>query len=785
MNQSLAHPHPPWPWPVPLTSYDRSPDFSPAERAALVQLVSRPHFQVHLAAGRGLQRLVQPLRDVLSVIRADPTTRNDTVRAMLIEMQQRGQPFWAWSAADWLEVIGPNYTAFASRYGRSYGPNQQPPARRALPVVAYLLDAPVPLDPLLAPFALAPIARKVFGAATLEAGVQRLTSVLTGWGYWEKHHSGFTACVSYLLLRNHSPYLEDLTVELLEETKQSCPFACVQDYLFQVSRALAALGLISQPLADPRRATPPGEPDPDDPIAATWLVWCQRWRDQSTAQEKGHTYYQLLKVGRWLKQQHPEVTSPAELTYEVAAEFVAAVMEMRVGEWISAQKRARLPVERLGQPLRPNARIRLLKSLRVFVRDCQEWGWMPVRLNPGRALRTPTSLGHLIGPEPRVIDKDRWAKLLWAAMHLQADDLPVNGSEVLVYPLEMVRAIAVVWCFAALRSDEIVRLRVGCIRWQHDDVMVPETGAVLPKDAACFLDVPVNKTMTAYTKPVHPLVGQRINEWERLRPPEQPRQVDGKTSETVQFLFAYRGMPISKGYLNRCLIPHLCRKANIPEQDSRGAITSHRARATIASMLYNAKVPLDIFQLKEYLGHKHLASTQHYLKVDPTRLASQVAQAGYLEQNLATIEVLLDQEAVMSGAAARGESWKYYDLGHGYCTNPFWAECAHRMACARCPYYCPKDALKPHLHEGQANLVRLQEFVSLTEEERLLVTEGIALHQTLIEKLADVPTPVRPTPRALQTSQPREIPVIPLQAVQLTAEKRTKITSGDLTFDYT
>jgi integrase len=76
---------------------------------------------------------------------------------------------------------------------------------------------------------------------------------------------------------------------------------------------------------------------------------------------------------------------------------------------------------------------------------------------------------------------------------------------------------------AALRSDEIVRLRVGCVRWQHEDVMVPETGETLPKDAICFLDIPVNKTTTAYTKPVHPLVGQRINEWEKVRPSEQPR----------------------------------------------------------------------------------------------------------------------------------------------------------------------------------------------------------------------------------------------------------------------
>src|SRR5205807_10220318 len=181
-----------------------------------------------------------------------------------------------------------------------------------------------------------------------------------------------------------------------------------------------------------------------------------------------------------------------------------------------------------------------------------------------------------------------------------------------------------------------------CVRWQYEDVMIPETGEILPKDATCFLDIPVNKTMTAYTKPVHPLVGKRVKEWERMRPAEQPSLLDRKTSEQVQFLFCYRGRQIAKDYITGQLIPILCRKAKIPEQDSRGQITSHRARATIASMLYNAKNPLDIFQLKQYLGHKSLSSTQHYTQVDPTRLASQVTKAGYLEQNLATIEVLLD-----------------------------------------------------------------------------------------------------------------------------------------------
>ncbi|HEU5378597.1 MAG TPA: hypothetical protein VFV38_24520 [Ktedonobacteraceae bacterium] len=172
------------------------------------------------------------------------------------------------------------------------------------------------------------------------------------------------------------------------------------------------------------------------------------------------------------------------------------------------------------------------------------------------------------------------------------------------------------------------------------------------------------------------------------------------------------------------------------------------------------------------MGHKYLSSTQSYLLVDPTKLASKVAKAGYLEQNLATIEVLLDQEAVLSGAASRGETWKYYDLGHGWCTNPFWAQCAHRMACARCPFYRPKDSLKEQLVEGRANLVHMLEFVSLTEEEKALVTEGVELHQELIERLADVPTPAGPTPRELEAEHKQETKVIPLKSVRRTKKQK-------------
>lgn len=78
----------------------------------------------------------------------------------------------------------------------------------------------------------------------------------------------------------------------------------------------------------------------------------------------------------------------------------------------------------------------------------------------------------------------------------------------LFYPIEMVRALALDWPFAGLRSDEIRRLRVGAVRWQHEDVRVAGSDEVLSKNAVCFLSIPVNKTSPAFTKPVDRPVGR-------------------------------------------------------------------------------------------------------------------------------------------------------------------------------------------------------------------------------------------------------------------------------------
>ena len=245
------------------------------------------------------------------------------------------------------------------------------------------------------------------------------------------------------------------------------------------------------------------------------------------------------------------------------------------------------------------------------------------------------------------------------------------------HPIEMVQAVAITWLFSGLRVNEIRRLRLGCIRWQSK---VGVNSEQTEEEKVCLLSVPVNKTGTAFTKPVDSVVGRAIEAWQAIRPPSPP-VLDKKTNEYVHYLFTIRSVSLGRSYINSTLIPILCHKAGVPEEDGRGRLTSHRARATMASQLYNAPEGMSLAELQMWLGHRTPESTQHYVKVTPVKQAASYAEAGYLKRNQRLIEVLIDQEVIRSGAAQAGEQWRFYDVGHGLCTYDLFDECAHRLAC--------------------------------------------------------------------------------------------------------
>jgi integrase len=750
VDAAVAAPRP-WVWPLDLARYDRAGALTPAERAALDLLGDeargwwfRPRRATaeRRAAWAALARLLAPLRaarDALDLPHpAQVVSANVAVGILLRECGREGRRFWGWAPATWVRVLGASHDAFEAAYPGSRGGS----VRHCAIAIAYLLRCFDALDDL-GRYRRFVLAGKVFGRDQVSAALARLDGVLAGWGYPSADAgSAFARVLSGALLAQGSPCLEDLSPAVLAALPAGGSHED-QTLAHRLRRGLAALGLGEPP---PGRAGPAMPEQGIDPI---WEAWVRRWEATSTLAPltRRHVRGRLLRLGRWLGGAHPEAADPATWTRGLCAEAVAAIDRMRVGEY--AQRHDCLG-DRVGRPLSANAKENYLTSLRQFFRDCQDWGWIPARFPPTRVFATPRGVRAVLGPDPRVLADDLWAKLLWAGLNLAEADLAPLHAGGLFYPPAFVRALALTWLFSGLRSDEIVRLRVGCVRWQAAEHAADEgTDAVPP--AICLLDVPVHKTGAAFTKPVDAVVGRAIEAWEAVRP-DQPRLPDGKTGESVAFLFCYRARPLRTRYLNLRLIPLLCRKAGVPEGDARGRITSHRARATIASQLYNAKEPMTLFELQAWLGHRTPRSTQYYARITPTTLAKAYTDAGYFARNVRTIEVLLDRDAVQGGAAEMGAPWQYFDLGHGYCTYTFFEQCPHRLACARCDFYLPKVSTTAQLVEAKANLQRMRLEIPLTEGERAAVEDGVTAVEALIARLADTPTPAGPTPRELQAA---------------------------------
>src|SRR5260221_12530413 len=108
----------------------------------------------------------------------------------------------------------------------------------------------------------------------------------------------------------------------------------------------------------------------------------------------------------------------------------------------------------------------------------------------------------------------------------------------------------------------------------------------------------------------------------------------------VDFLFLYQMRQTGISYVNERLIPRLRRKAGVPQHDLRGKITRQRARSTIPTQLFNAKEPMSLFELQEWLGHRLPSSTQRYAKITLTKLVKSYSHAGYFRQNLVSIKGL-------------------------------------------------------------------------------------------------------------------------------------------------
>lgn len=726
-----------WQWPVQVERYDRRPELRETETAVLQAFVQRTQGQGIRAPAlteirQKLSRLVEPICDALEVLHT--WQQYPVVSLLLVKMHQEQRTYWAISEEEWLVFLNSDWKHLSTSPRTIYSGQ--------LVAVLYLLGL-VRDWRIIEQFLARPWdkARSIFGLSRLESSLACLVTALESQGYTIKQNYGLTRFLAISLLAGRSPRLEDISIELLDNLYQEARTKGYQGEIKLLAYALFVLGLIPRPVEAVVNNHYQEKPETTANIHPDWVAICRRWLQTSTLATvtRRGSYRQLMAVGRWLAETHPTVTTPAHWTAEIAQDFVVMVENMRVGNWASRQQK------NVGEPLKATTKSGIIYIVRRLFNDCQEWGWVKLAFNPQRCLRPSDKVLSQLGPAPRVIADDIWAKLLWAGLNLTTKDVLACQS-VEGYPIEMMQALATVWLFGGLRMDEIRRLRVGCIRWQYPPG--GEQAVAEADDNVCLLAIPVNKTGSAFVKPVDPIIGRSIEAWEAVRPIAGPT-LDRKTNELVHYLFNCRGRLLYRGYINQKLIPLLCHKAGIPEEDARGRITSHRARATIASQLYNAQEGMSLAELQAWLGHRILESTRHYVAITPTKQATAYAEAGYLDQNQRLINVLIDREAIGSGAAQRGEVWRYYDVGDGHCTYDFFDECVHRLACARCSFYVPKASSHSHLLQAKVNLEKMMQVITLNNYEQAAIEDGVLIIEKLLTRLSEVPAPDGSTPQQM------------------------------------
>ncbi|MGF6980055.1 hypothetical protein QFZ94_008572 [Paraburkholderia sp. JPY465] len=109
------------------------------------------------------------------------------------------------------------------------------------------------------------------------------------------------------------------------------------------------------------------------------------------------------------------------------------------------------------------------------------------------------------------------------------------------------------------------------------------------------------------------------------------------------------------------------------------------------------------------------------------------------------MEVLIDRQVIDERSI--DQPWRYYDLGHGLCSYEFFDQCPHRMACARCNFYVPKESNRAELIASKAGMIRMLPEIPLTDDERDAVEGDRQAVERLLQRLEFTPAPDGSVPR--------------------------------------
>ncbi|GHO57772.1 tyrosine-type recombinase/integrase [Ktedonobacter robiniae] len=637
-----------WTMPVVPDNYDRSA-LTEDERWALAQsAIPNFHWQSATATTtkKVLARFDQPIIDVF-YLRRHAKLPDDRLLALLFmrrQMHRMGKMFWDWEQKEWIDLLCPTSALFCAKYGQRAGQ-----IRTTVIDTAYLLGGVADLRLAGISQEASTTAKVCFGHKLLTAQCHRIIGMLAGKGYIDSKTTfqDVRYVLSMLFLLKRTPYLEDISEELLDS------IALESDHkrmvIGRVHSVLQDLNILSQreiPISSHRFNS--------SGMAQDWYEWAMAWFDQTVDLSLGTKkafLFHILVTGRWLSEHAPHIHIPAQWTEDLALRFRADICSWTNGQYASDSARHKLASQGLlNKPLGPQAIYQYLTALRRYFTDLSRRSYTVSGVPAGKIRLDFTPKEVLVPPDPirraldavnpRDIDLQVWAKLAMAAATLTQSDLPQRAA----YPLSFYRALGLIWAASACRTNEIIRLRLDCLRsdWDpdmrdDDDQPVPRLPSSLSGKPASqeqqaaeipkihYLHIPAGKNRGPYWIWVPGYVADAINAWKQECPCHQKQVLDVKDREKVDYLFCYKNARVGRSFLNQSLIPILCAKAGVDTEDAKGRITGHRGRSSCLTLLRNKGVSLD--DLAEYAGHADSRTIRRYARQDPILLHRVVRDA--------------------------------------------------------------------------------------------------------------------------------------------------------------
>ena len=499
-------------------------------------------------------------------------------------------------------------------------------------------------------------------------------------------------------------------------------------------------------------------------MAPEWFAWCMAWYERAvdlTLLVRQGYVHRILAVGRWLQERFPDIREPSQWTEDLALCFRSDLCSWTAGQYVSREGRQRLSIKGiLGHPMRSYGIAHYLTSMRRYLTDLTK---RPYAVNgapahrisldfvPREVLTTPAPIRKALdAASPRDINLQVWAKLTIAAATLSANDLPRTTR----YPLSFYRALALVWVTSARRPNEITRLRLDCLREEWAPDMLDEDGQPvehvtlagepdqsLSNEAESktvklfYLHIPAGKSRGPFWIWLPDYAAAAINDWKQERPKYQRKLFDAKEREEVDYLFCYQDLRVGSGFINEALIPALCARAGVDQQDATGKITGHRGRSTRLTLLRRRGVSLE--DLAEYAGHTNTRTIRHYARQHPLQLHRIIRDADDVSR---IIEGVVDVQAAAQGIAALRWFIGYDADGEPmYCGNQLYITCPHRLDCERCGMFIGGEKARL-LHEGEHTLP-ITSKVPMTPIERCVVSGDQEGETACRAALQQIPAP--------------------------------------------